>query len=154
MAGRKPLPTALKELRGNPGKRSLNRAEPQFERGVMRCPAGLDQRARTEWKRITRVLDAAGILTVADRAMLAVYCQAWSEWIDAEAHLANDGRVLEDKKGRSYPSPYLKVANDAYNRMRQAAIEFGLTPSSRSRLKSEPTNQEPTLAEMLFEATK
>ena len=29
MRGRKPVPTALKKLRGNPGKRPLNDAEPK-----------------------------------------------------------------------------------------------------------------------------
>ena len=36
MAGRKPKPTALKELEGNPGKRKLNKKEPIPGKGIIR----------------------------------------------------------------------------------------------------------------------
>ena len=35
MAGRKPKPTAIKELEGNPGKRKLNKKEPKPEKGML-----------------------------------------------------------------------------------------------------------------------
>lgn len=41
--GRKPKPTAIKELEGNPGKRPLNANEPRPERKAPRCPAWLDR---------------------------------------------------------------------------------------------------------------
>ena len=34
MAGRKPKPTAIKKLEGNPGKRKLNRKEPVPAKGI------------------------------------------------------------------------------------------------------------------------
>ncbi len=37
MAGRKPKPTALKELEGNPGKRKLNKKEPIPGKGMPDC---------------------------------------------------------------------------------------------------------------------
>ena len=40
--GRKPKPTAMKELEGNPGKRPLNPNEPRPERKAPRCPAWLE----------------------------------------------------------------------------------------------------------------
>ena len=36
--GRKPKPTAMKVLEGNPGKRSLNTTEPQPPKRAPRCP--------------------------------------------------------------------------------------------------------------------
>ena len=41
MAGRKPKPTALKKLEGNPGKRKLNNKEPVPDKGMPDCPAWL-----------------------------------------------------------------------------------------------------------------
>ena len=41
MAGRKPKPTAIKELEGNPGKRKLNKKEPKPEKGMPVCPEWL-----------------------------------------------------------------------------------------------------------------
>lgn len=41
MAGRKPKPTAIKELEGNPGKRKLNKKEPKPDKGMPVCPEWL-----------------------------------------------------------------------------------------------------------------
>ena len=38
MAGRKPKPTAVKKLEGNPGKRKLNMKEPVPAKGMPACP--------------------------------------------------------------------------------------------------------------------
>ncbi len=39
------------------------------------------------------------------------------------------------KHGNVIQNPYLGVANRAWDQVRQMSIEFGLTPSSRSRIK-------------------
>ena len=41
MAGRKPKPTAVKKLEGNPGKRKLNTKEPNPGKGMPDCPVWL-----------------------------------------------------------------------------------------------------------------
>ena len=46
--GRKPKPTAVKMLEGNPGKRSLNTGEPKPEKKAPRCPAWLEDEAKKE----------------------------------------------------------------------------------------------------------
>ena len=50
--GRKPKPTALKVLEGNPGKRPLNDREPVPPKGTLKCPAWLLPEAKKEWKRL------------------------------------------------------------------------------------------------------
>ena len=50
MAGRKPKPTAIKELEGNPGKRKLNNKEPKPDKGMPVCPEWLPPEAKAEWK--------------------------------------------------------------------------------------------------------
>ena len=50
--GRKPKPTALKALEGNPGKRPLNEHEPVPPKATLRCPAWLEAEAKKEWKRL------------------------------------------------------------------------------------------------------
>ena len=44
--GRKPKPTALKALEGNPGKRPLNEHEPMPPKATLRCPAWLEAEAK------------------------------------------------------------------------------------------------------------
>ena len=48
-AGRKPKPTALKKLEGNPGKRKLNTKEPVPGKGMPDCPKWLLPVAKEEW---------------------------------------------------------------------------------------------------------
>ena len=50
-AGRKPKPTAVKILEGNPGKRKLNEHEPQPQRKAPPCPKWLEPEAKKEWRR-------------------------------------------------------------------------------------------------------
>ena len=40
------------------------------------CPPHLNPPAATEWRRIAKALQQAGVLTTFDRAALAAYCQA------------------------------------------------------------------------------
>jgi P27 family predicted phage terminase small subunit len=152
MQGRKPKPTELKRLAGNPGKRPLNDSEPRFGgEWSMRAPRHLSDDAKAEWKRVAPLLASAGVLTAVDRAALAGYCQAWARWIEAEKMIEEQGYVLATPSGYQQQSPYVTIANKALELVKTFAVEFGMTPSSRSRIKTEPVEKEKTLAEVLFE---
>ena len=60
--GRKPTPTAIKELEGNPGKRKLNAREPKPEKKAPSCPKWLEPDARKEWRRLGHQMEQLGIL--------------------------------------------------------------------------------------------
>jgi P27 family predicted phage terminase small subunit len=82
------------------------------------------------------VLSELGLLTRADRSALAAYCVAYSRWVSAEAEVKKYGTVvLSPDKKFPMKSPYLTVADQAMEAMRKFMTEFGLTPSSRSRIK-------------------
>jgi P27 family predicted phage terminase small subunit len=69
---------------------------------------------------------------------LAVYCEAWAEWVDAREHLAEEGSVIiAAKSGYAMPNPYVAIGNSAREAIRKFASEFGMTPSSRSRIHVE-----------------
>jgi len=135
MAGRKPKPTALKKLAGNPGKRKLNDKEPAPPPGLPDCPKHLDGAAREEWKRVLALLSAMKIVTIADRAMLAIYCAAWSTMVEAQKDLATEGLIVLTGPN-AYPAmnPLLTVIKQAQATISKVAVEFGLTPASRSRI--------------------
>ena len=81
MRGRKPQPTALKVLRGNPGKRPLNLAEPVHAPLSETCPEEVsDPVARAEWDRVAPLLIARGQVTVVDRGVLMGYCVKYAQW--------------------------------------------------------------------------
>ena len=135
MRGRKPIPTVFKIAAGNPGKRPLNMKEPKPRRVIPKCPEFLDEEARLQWRRTAKLLANSRIITELDAAALAAYCQTWSRWVWAEKNLQKFGPVIlsPDKK---YPvhSPYLSIANKAMEQMVKMLAEFGMTPSSRSRI--------------------
>ena len=135
MRGRKPKPTVLKILYGNPGKRRLPTDEPQPPLEIPHPPDHLDEVARKEWTRITRLLNDLGMIAQLDMAGIAAYCVSFSRWADAERRVAKHGIIVisPDKK---FPmkSPYLCVAESAMEAMRKMLSEFGLSPTSRARL--------------------
>jgi len=133
MRGRKPIPTALKLVRGNPGGRPLNMDAdaPALDANVM--PDWLSDGARKHWPTIAEHLRTAGLLTVLDATALGLYCEAFARWKDANEKVVKLGAVVKSAHGYPIPSPYLQVANQAYAQMTRMLAEFGMTPSSRSR---------------------
>lgn len=99
-----------------------------------RCPAHLSDVARREWRRLAPVLHEAGILTVADRAALAAYCQSYGRWVEAEEQLQKTPSLLKAPSGYVQQSPWLSVANKQLELMGRYMSELGLTPSARTRL--------------------
>ena len=135
--GRKRKPTALKLLTGNPGGRPLPEREPKFAAGLPPCPAHLPARGKTEWHRVGKMLAAQGVMTHADRAVLASYCQAWGMWVDASEKLEKFGSML-NVDGVLTPSPYLRLVEREREALVKFAAELGLTPVSRSRIIANP----------------
>ena len=152
MRGRKPKPTRVKELEGNPGKRRLNTSElrPPVPQAMPYAPKFVNAEAKREWNRMVAILLEMGLYTEVDHAALAMYCQAWGRWVVAERKLAVEGEIITTVLGGRAQNPWRYEANKAFAQMRQMLPEFGLTPSSRSRLSSPAAPDEPTLAEQLF----
>ena len=153
MRGRKPKPTKLKRLAGNPGKRQLNENEARIPLAIPTCPSHLLGEGRREWKRMSEALYSAGLLTEVDRAALAGYCQAWARWVKAEKVLTKRGEVVMGVNGTLKVSPWHSVAKNAKEEMRKFLIEFGMSPASRSRVKAVDMEQG-TLADWLFAKAK
>ena len=80
-----------------------------------------------------------------------MFCVVAARWMEAERKLQMVSLVLTAESGNLYQNPWLHVANKAWGQMRQMLSEFGLTPAERSRLKTVVADEEPTLAEMLFQ---
>src|ERR1700687_4546306 len=80
----RPVPTRLKILRGNPGKRPINTAEPKPRIKMPPCPDHLNDDGKKEWRRVGRILVECGVLTDLDRAAISSYCTAWQRHVEAE----------------------------------------------------------------------
>lgn len=144
MRGRRPSPTRMKVLTGNPGKRPLNVDEPQPDPAVPECPPELSPVARREWDRLVGELTALRLLTNLDRAALAAYCGAYALWAEATEAIHKYGAMIKSPNGYPVQSPYLAIANRQAEIMMRIASEFGFTPASRSRIAT-PKEEDWTL---------
>lgn len=137
MKGRKRIPTFMKIVNGNPGKRALNKDEPKVSDITTAAPKHLSEVAKAEWARMVRLL-GCGVLKATDQAALAMYCQAYGRWVEAEIHILEHGTVVKSPNGYPIQNPYLSVANKAMEQMLKLLPGMGLTPADRSRIHSEP----------------
>lgn len=152
--GPAPKPTALKLLQGNPGKRPINKNEPQPKAGIPRCPSWLDDEAKACWKRIVPQLDGMGVLTLIDADALTNYCETWSRWKKAVLFIQKNGDVYvqKDESGMIkyiQQLPQVAIARNLLAVLNRYQQEFGLTPAARSRLTIKEQDSAPGLMEFL-----
>ena len=148
--GPKPKPSALKLIQGNPGKRPINKCEPK-PKPVRRPrpPTDLDDHAQKEWRRVVRELEALGLLSRLDLPVLSAYCIAYSRFKSANNALnavadkdkTFRGLLIKTKQGNWIQNPLVGVARRAADDMTRLAAEFGMTPSSRTRLEVRAPNE-------------
>ena len=132
--GRKPTPTAIKELEGNPGKRKLNENEPKPKKKALSCPKWLEPEAKKEWRRLSKQMEQSGILTEVDMASFAGYCQAYARWKEAEEFITQHGTIVKTPSGYWQQVPQVSIAQTYLKIMNRFSEQFGLTPASRSRI--------------------
>lgn len=145
--GNPPVPFELKVLRGNPGKRPLRRG-PEFEMpdDVPEPPSFLSQYACDEWWRLAPMLHRIGLLTIADIAVFAVYCQFAGRWRTAAELLAamaerdalTSGLMIKTRSGDITQNPLAAIERKSAEMMMRIAGEFGFTPAARARIAGGP----------------
>lgn len=150
MQGRKPKPTALKVLAGNPGKRAINHAEPTPRVVMPKPPEHLSDAEKEKWKSTVRELYPLGLVTNIDKDHLAMYCTIYVRWVKAERMVRDKGEIIKTAAGNIIQNPYLSIANRALDQLNKLGAEFGMTPSSRSRVKADMLTPDEKLERMLF----
>lgn len=149
-SGRKPTPTHLRVLRGNPQHRPLPQFEPQFPAVCPPAPEHLDADARAEWDRLAPQLYSAGLLTAVDVAIFALYCSAYSNWVRACAALRTQEYVVPGMRGALVRNPWVAIRDDSFAQTRLAAAELGMTPASRSRVQTHPQSEQSRKSKQRF----
>ena len=153
MTGRRPKPTALKLVTGNPGKRAINKNEPKPKRVIPSPPAHLSDTGRVAWGRLTVMLDRMGVLTEADAFALERLCDCYCEVLKFRFQLNVEGETyttttnLGDTLIKGHPAQAMLA--DADRRFKGYLIEFGLTPAARSKvqIKNDDDDKKDPLAE-------
>ena len=133
--GPNPKPTEAKRRAGNPGHRPLNPNEPDLPLELPKCPSYLNGRARYQWRVIGKALIEARLMTAIDETALAALCQAKSDWVTAIEKIGAKGAGYE-VDGLLKKNPWVAVKAEAWKEMSRMMAEFGMTPSSRSRVST------------------
>ncbi len=158
--GPPPEPRVLTMIKGNPGKKPLNDDEPRPPDAKITCPGFLNAVGRAEWRRVMKmfgVMEADGqkLITEADRAVLAGYCQSWADLQHAIDMIVKHGDVypIKNEDGTIkylQQTPWVAMKNKALIALKQYAVEFGFTPSSRTRIQVENTGAVDPLEAKIF----
>ncbi len=143
MAGRKPLPTAVKKTKGTLQKCRTNLREPKPSGDLVDPPEYMPEGAKAAWR---YALECAppNLLKRLDMSVLEVWACAADLYRKAQAGIAKSGMLVKSPNGIPMQSPYLAIANKQAQIMTRAATEMGFTPASRSRvtLPMEPAEEE------------
>lgn len=133
--GRKPKPTAQKELAGNPGKRELNHAEPDFTKVTdIDPPEWMERRAQDMWRHLIPELLKEKILCVTDLHNVEAFCVSYDKWRMSEEAVQQHGILIHTESGAVIKNPALTAANEALRQIASFGAQLGLDPSSRSRI--------------------
>ncbi len=112
--------------------------EPKPELAIPAVPEHLSVEAKAEWGRVSQELFQLGLLTRIDRALLAAYCEAYSDWVDATRMCATkdgaDRKVMKTAAGNLTENPYFSIKKRSMELMHKFAQEFGMSAASRSRI--------------------
>ena len=135
MRGRKPIPTQLKVVRGNPGKRALNKNEPQPAGDLLDPPAWMSESQKAGW---SYAIENAprGLLRKLDRSVLTAWVVAEDFHRRATEQVDKFGLLTKaPNTGLPIQSPYLPVVNKQAAIMLKAGEQLGFSPASRSRIQ-------------------
>ncbi|RST58602.1 phage terminase small subunit P27 family [Siminovitchia terrae] len=130
-------PARLQLLQGNPAKKNvteLKRRAEREEKMKMSAehvipPSWLDKTAQKEFKRLATLLLSVELINDADVGHLALYCDAYSQYLSYKRQIKSKGMWVDGK-----PNPFILRMKDAAAQMRSFATDLGLSPSARARL--------------------
>lgn len=155
MPGRKPTPSSIKKLRSTerPCRVNENEAEVVRIEKLPPSPSWFSNLAKRIYRRKGQELINQGIMSTLDIDMFLLYCNEYatyietSEWIrEIELDAEHDkAQVIRYKRVR-------QQNNQAWERCKSIAIEFGFTPSARSRVSAVGKQKELSDFEKLMQA--
>lgn len=140
-----PTPTPILKLRGC-WKAKLRKKEPKVELVAPKCPASLTAEEKAVWKHTVPVLLDMGVLAKIDETALEIFCQDLVRRRHAQDFIAKHGETYtltetgEDGEKRIrciVQFPQVSIARSLGDSLRRMMVEFGMTPSARTRIEVE-----------------
>jgi len=139
--GRKRMPTATHEASGaydrNPNRRPVN--EPQPTMGAPPIPAKWtkNKRAREVWDMVVSWLDDLGISSKADAGLIEHYVSHYVIAEQAWDDIQSRGVMIDGaRSGDKVKNPAVGIHRSELAACEKILPEFGLSPSSRSKVQT------------------
>ena len=144
--GRPRTPTAVKEAKGNPGKRASGKKEPDPNYlSDLTPPEWLSAGAREVWKQEAPKFSRSRLLTEVDVLAFAALCQSAHDYrraVEKTGHLDVNCQYKE-VEGQGVPvgahlNPWAMVKSMASKQLGMWLRKFGGTPQDRTRIEVHP----------------
>lgn len=137
MAGRKPLPVAVKKIRGTLQKCRTNPHEPRPTGQLGEPPEYMSDIAKEAW---TYAVENApsGLLSSLDASVLERWANCAGLYREALGKINRSGvagMIIKTPSGILRRSPLMDVIRDLALEMKAYESEMGFTPASRSRVQ-------------------
>lgn len=140
--GTKPHPTALKLLEGDKHTERINQNEPKPGDPCLEYPDYLIDEAKKIWNRYALPLKNLGIFKQTDEFSFATLCQECGRYVELQKIITETGYITTNIKNGDKAIPEMAMARECLKNIRALMVEFGMTPSSRSRISVEENSGE------------
>jgi P27 family predicted phage terminase small subunit len=108
-----------------------------------KMPKFLKGAAKKHWNELVESLgNRHKIINDLDADVLAVYCQTYARWLDADAALDEFGMYQVTPNGYRQSSPEFTTWQSLSNMIFKQASKLGLTPPARFQLKTSPSDKQ------------
>lgn len=136
--GRKPTPTEMKKQIGTARADRIleNEWKPEGITNIPTPSAGsnFDEISKEVWYRHLYALTEANVITSVDIEQFEIYVLNLQRHRKMEEKINEEGEIIFNDKGVPMINPAVRVLNMAADKVIRLAGEFGLTPSSRTRI--------------------
>ena len=132
--GPKPKSNLLKVLEGNPGKRPLrNNLRIKLLKRIQ-TPRWLPKYGKQFWRIHTPLLKSYGLLTELDSVAFEMLCVNYAVFRETAEILQKEGLLTIDERKLTRKHPAITIYINFSKLFLNLLRDFGMTPSSRSRL--------------------
>ena len=150
--GRPRKPAVLHELEGTarPGRQVVGTA---VAKGEPVQPKGLSKQAKQIWDTLGPQLLELGLLSEVDASTFATFCQSYGDWLELTEHLNKLGPqnwFFESESGYRQIIPEVAARDKSFQAMQKLSGRFGLDPSSRSGIPTNPIAASDPVEDFLF----
>lgn len=136
--GRKPLAPEVHEHNGsyrkNPNRENKERPVIDGQRPV--APEWFNDQELQVWDAVCGDLEQKGIQDTSNRELLIAYCTAYAGWFECRKMVTENAYTVTDSHGNVKRHPVATDMHKFREQLNKLIPEFGLSPSSRSRLVS------------------